>query len=93
MNAEAEYFEAGGVDAVTRALQIDEGEVLKLGASLHIIYHFHYHLTISWYSWSSNSWHNDKDEVISTTHGIVLTITIALLVLTCIQTQSQGLPT
>jgi len=28
LNAEAEYFEAGGVDAVTRALQIDEGEVL-----------------------------------------------------------------
>ena len=27
LNAEAEYFEAGGVDAVTRALQIDEGEV------------------------------------------------------------------
>ena len=30
LNAEAEYFEAGGVDAVTRALQIDEGEVNSL---------------------------------------------------------------
>ena len=30
MNAATEYYEAGGVDGVTRALQIDEGEVSSI---------------------------------------------------------------
>ena len=62
LNAATEYYEAGGVGGVTRALQIDEGEVKSTHLFISLVW------PISWSSWSSHiQWHLYK-EAGSSTH-------------------------